>query len=67
MNVECIDSNPLPEGMQWEYRQKEELLDLNLILEKKYHHLAVIIFQGMPVFIGAEGMAGRTDSQTEIA
>lgn len=34
VNVECIDSNPLPEGMQWEYRQKEELLDLNLILEK---------------------------------
>ena len=67
VNVECIDSNPLPEGMQWEYRQKEELLDLNLILEKKIPSSAVIIFQGMPVFIGAEGMAGRTDSQTEIA
>ena len=50
VNVECIDSNPLPEGMQWEYRQKEELLDLNLILEKKYHHPPLLSFRGCPFY-----------------
>ena len=51
VNVECIDSNPLPEGMQWEYRQKEELLDLNLILEKKYHHPPLLSFRGCPFLL----------------